>query len=60
MWKKNLFFKVLTASLVATLVIGLSAIVYGSITSSDPLVTFCYFNNTYLSKIFTEVNNAFS
>lgn len=58
MLRKNLFVKVLAAAAILTLILGLSAVVYGANTSSDPLVTLSYLNGTYKSGLLAEVNTA--
>ena len=58
MLRKNPLLKIFAAALAITLVVGMSAIVYGTNTSSDPLVTLSYLTGTYKSSVLSEMKTA--
>lgn len=58
MAQKRPFMKILAASLILAMLLGLIAVVYGANTSSDPLVTLSYLTGTYKTNLLNEVNSS--
>lgn len=58
MKQKKLLIKVCAVALVLTSILAMTAIVYGTNNSSDPLVTLSYLTGTYKSNLLSEVNTA--
>ena len=58
MKQRKLLIRIFVIAAVITAILTMSAIVYGTNTSSDPLVTLSYLTGTYKSSILSEVNTA--
>lgn len=60
MLRKKPLVKLLAAALILISVLGLTAVVYGANTNSDPLVSLGYINGTFKTNLLSEINAAIS